>query len=677
MQSRVAQLLHGKEGQGLTVSTFHTLGLNILRREHKFLGYKANLSIFDNHDSHSLLRDLLQHEEDINADYLDKLQNSISRYKNNFIVPEQALELAQDEPAKIMAGHYAAYQRQLKAYNAADFDDLIMQPVQLFQQHPEVLARWQQRVKHLLVDEYQDTNATQYQLLKLLVGKHGVFTVVGDDDQSIYAWRGAQPENMRLLAKDYPNLKVIKLEQNYRSSNRILKLANHLIGNNPHVFEKKLWSDKGAGEMTRVIVTNDEINEAERVVSEIISHKFKNRTKYDDYAILYRGNHQSRHFETILTSFKIPYFVSGGTSFFSHTEVKDILAYLRLLANPTDDNAFLRIANVPRREIGITTLEKLGIYANSRNISLLDACFEFNLTTILPRNNLDTLLYFANWIKNMASHAQNETPNVIARKLVESIRYDVWLSSVFETKETAKRHMEYVEELLAWLDRLVEQGHDTLSDLISHIMLLDILERKNTDSQQGIALMTFHAAKGLEFPHVFMVGMEEDLLPHRNSVDDVSIQEERRLAYVGITRAQKSLTFTLAEKRKRYGELEGCDPSRFLKELPENELEWLKNTSEVNKSVGNAHLAHCKSLTRNISQPVKNEEVNNKNIISPSMATLKAKAHSQLNEQASTSELFPTELPIMKDVEKQKLDVKNKSVGRGHLDDLRKKLANK
>ncbi|MDD2814866.1 MAG: UvrD-helicase domain-containing protein [Thiotrichaceae bacterium] len=608
MQSRVSQLLHGKEGQGLTVSTFHTLGLNILRREHKFLGYKANLSIFDNHDSHSLLRDLLQHEEDINADYLDKLQSNISRYKNNFIVPEQALELAQDEAAKLMAGHYAAYQRQLKAYNAADFDDLIMQPVQLFQQHPEVLARWQQRVKHLLVDEYQDTNATQYQLLKLLVGKHGVFTVVGDDDQSIYAWRGAQPENMRLLAKDYPSLKVIKLEQNYRSSNRILKLANHLIGNNPHVFEKKLWSDKGAGEMTRVIVTDDQVNEAEKVVTEIMHHKFKHRTEYEDYAILYRSNHQSRHFEAALRSFNIPYFVSGGTSFFSRAEVKDILAYLRLLANPVDDNAFLRIANVPRREVGTTTLEKLGIYANSRNVALLHACFEFNLTTILSRRNLDVLLHFADWVKTMATRAETEPPNVIARAVVEGIRYEAWLKETSETKEAAKRRMSYVDDLLDWLDQLAEK-YSTLSELVSHIMLLDILERQNADAQQkGVALMTFHAAKGLEFPHVFMVGMEEDLLPHHNSTDDAAIQEERRLAYVGITRAQKSLTFTLADKRKRYGKLEGCDPSRFLKELPENELEWfgkriptaLQNqTPEEKKSVGNAHLAHLKSLLAN------------------------------------------------------------------------------
>lgn len=608
MQARVSQLLQGKEGKGLTVSTFHTLGLNILRREHKVLGYKANLSIFDNHDSHSLLRDLLQHEEDINADYLEKLQNTISRFKNNFISPEQALELAQDASDKLMAGHYAAYQRQLKAYNAADFDDLIMQPVQLFQQHPEVLARWQQRVKHLLVDEYQDTNATQYQLLKLLVGKHGVFTVVGDDDQSIYAWRGAQPENMRLLAKDYPNLKVIKLEQNYRSSNRILKLANHLIGNNPHVFEKKLWSDKGAGEMTRVIVTDDQVNEAEKVVAEIMHHKFKHRTEYDDYAILYRSNHQSRHFEAALRSFNIPYFVSGGTSFFSRAEVKDILAYLRLLANPVDDNAFLRIANVPRREIGASTLEKLGIYANSRNVALLQACFEFNLTTILSRRNLDVLLHFAEWVKTMATRTETEPPNVIARAVVEGIRYEAWLKETSETKETAKRRMSYVDDLLDWLDQLAEK-YSTLSELVSHIMLLDILERQNADAQQkGVALMTFHAAKGLEFPHVFMVGMEEDLLPHHNSTDDAAIQEERRLAYVGITRAQKSLTFTLADKRKRYGKLEGCDPSRFLKELPENELEWfgkriptvLQNqTPEEKKSVGNAHLAHLKSLLSN------------------------------------------------------------------------------
>ncbi|MDO9240054.1 MAG: UvrD-helicase domain-containing protein, partial [Methylicorpusculum sp.] len=352
MKTRVSKLLDDKQIRGLTVSTFHSLGLEILRKEHKTLGYKASLTLFDEQDKQTLLKNLVNHgSKDCDIDDVDRYAWQIGQWKNAFVTPEHALSYATQE--QVPAAHlYSDYIRSLKAYNAVDFDDLILLPVLLFQEHAAVLEKWQNKIRYLLVDEYQDTNITQYQLVKLLAGNLGRFTVVGDDDQSIYAWRGAQPENLVQLQKDYPRLQVIKLEQNYRSAGRILKVANKLIANNPHVFEKRLWSELGYGDPLRVLSHKDEVTEAKQVVSEIIHHKFKTGSSYKDYAILYRGNHQSRLFERALRENNVPYFISGSTSFFAFSEIKDILSYLRLFSNPDDDAAFLRIINTPRRELG-------------------------------------------------------------------------------------------------------------------------------------------------------------------------------------------------------------------------------------------------------------------------------------------------------------------------------------
>ncbi len=602
MKGRVAETLGKKESRGLIVSTFHNLGLRILRKDHKILGYKTGFSVFDATDTLSILKGLYAQDSASNVDDAEEARWQISRWKNDFVLPEQAIVQAENDIEARFARLYERYQRQLKAYNAFDFDDLIMQPVILFQENHEVLERWQKRMHYLLVDEYQDTNASQYQLVKLLLGHRARLTAVGDDDQSVYAWRGARPENLALLQQDYPQLKVIKLEQNYRSSRRILKCANTLIANNPHVFEKQLWSELGHGDQIRIIECNSADGEAERVVVELNTHKFQKRSNFSDYAILYRGNSQSRIFEKYLREMRIPYVVSGGTSFFERSEVKDVMAYLRLLANPDDDTAFLRIVNTPRREIGASTLEKLGDYATQRNLSLMDASFEFGLQQLLNQRSFFKLQQFTNWITKMNDDATRGDPVAVARSMVMEIGYDDWLKDQCSDLKVAERRMENVHELLDWLGRLAEEEKgETLGELVAHMTLMDILERNNEEENaDAVYLMTFHAAKGLEFPYVYMVGVEEETLPHRTSIMEDSLEEERRLAYVGITRAQRELTLTYATHRRRYGEDIECEPSRFLAELPEEEVEWIGGNREVDEEKsrerGRAHLASLKDL---------------------------------------------------------------------------------
>ena len=599
MQARAGKLLEKQERRGLTVSTFHTLGLKIIRGELKTLGYKPGFSIFDAQDSSTLLKELCRKEE--NSEMDDAARWQISRWKNDFIGPEQALRDAADAKTQFHARLYAHYQRQLHAYNAMDFDDLIVLPVQLFQSHPAVLEKWQNKLRYLLVDEYQDTNACQYRLVKLLAGPAARLTVVGDDDQSIYAWRGARPENLDLLHRDFPALKVIKLEQNYRSCARILESANQLIANNPHSIEKRLWSALGEGEKLRVIPCDSAEHEAERIVSEILKLKFRHRVRHGDCAILYRGNHQSRLFERYLREQNIPYKVSGGTAFFERAEVKDIIAYLRLISNPDDDAAFLRIVNTPRREIGAATLEKLAAYAGMRDVSLFAASFEMGLAEHLSNRARMRLQRFTDIIAEYHRRIDNETPLALVRELVRSIDYENWLSEISSNETIADRRRENINELIEWIGRLAKKDPaQNLSDMLAHMLLMDIIERNSEEQQQdAVQLMTLHAAKGLEFPHVFITGMEEELIPHKTSLDDDMLEEERRLAYVGITRAQKTLTFTFAKKRKRYGEIVTCEPSRFLEELPAQHLEWEDGSNidpEKEREIGRAYLDKLKEM---------------------------------------------------------------------------------
>ncbi len=601
MKARVASALQGREGRGLTISTFHTLGLDILRRDHARAELRRGFSLFDPQDAEAIIKEHLRGRRQDDALTPAAVQARISAWKNALVEPAEALSHAEDDFEADLASLYADYQRSLHAYNAVDFDDLIRLPARLFAAQPDLLEAWQSRLRYLLVDEYQDTNGAQYELVRRLVGPRGALTVVGDDDQSIYAWRGARPENLARLKEDFPTLKVVMLEQNYRSSGRILGLANALIAHNTHLFEKRLWCAHGEGELPRVITCRDEAHEAERVVSEILHRRFADKANYGDFAILYRGNHQARLFEQALREHDIPYFLSGGTSFFARAEIKDVMAYMRLLANPEDDAAFLRIVNTPRREIGPNTLEKLAGYARERGVPLLRACGELGLGQHLERRPRERLEQFAAWLDTHARHAVSE-PVAAVRALVEGMNYAAWLKENASSLPVAERRLENVHDLLAWLDALGKGENEgkSLQDRVGHLSLMDVLQRhEEEEGGDRVALMTLHAAKGLEFPHVMLVGMEEELLPHRVSIEDDSIEEERRLAYVGITRAREHLTFTLAKRRKRFGEMVQVQPSRFLEELPESGLDWDTRrvaNAEENRARGTAHLAGLKGL---------------------------------------------------------------------------------
>ena len=603
MKDRVSKLLDDKQMRGLRVSTFHALGLDILRKEHKVLAYKAAITLFDEQDKQTLLKNLINHGvKNCDIDNFERYSQQIGHWKNAFITPEQALSSANPEQQPA-ASLYHEYTRSLKAYNAVDLDDLILLPVLLFQQHPAVLEKWQNKIRYLLVDEYQDTNITQYQLVKLIAGTLGRFTVVGDDDQSIYAWRGAQPENLAQLQKDFARLQVIKLEQNYRSTGRILKVANHLIANNPHAFEKKLWSELGYGDPLRVLSHKNDQVEAQQIISEIVHHKFKTGSRYQDYAILYRGNHQSRSFEQGLRENNIPYLISGSSSFFANAEIKDILAYLRLFVNQDDDAAYLRIINTPRREIGPTTLEKLGTYANERHISLFAASTELGLSQKLTDKSVHRLQIFHDWVIRTADCIDRGDNFSIIEDVIKHIDYEQYLKEDSKSKESAERKIKNVYELIEWLKRIAvkeKDGQKPLAEIVAKIMLMDIMDRnQETEISDQVSLMTLHAAKGLEFPHVFLIGIEENILPHQNSIDNDNIEEERRLTYVGITRAQRTCTFSYCTHRKRYGEISECEPSRFLNELPVEDLEWINKkqlTPEVIKERGKANLTNLKTM---------------------------------------------------------------------------------
>jgi ATP-dependent DNA helicase Rep len=586
MKERVNQTLGKDESRGLTVSTFHTLGLNIIKREIKTLGYKPNFTLLDDQDTSVLLKALTEKELEGDKDLLSALKTAISNWKNHLILPPVAAKHAQPGQEMLFAQCYDNYQRNLRAYNAFDFDDLILTPTLLLQSNAEVRERWQNKIRYLLVDEYQDTNTSQYLLVKLLVGDISPkFTVVGDDDQSIYSWRGAKPQNLVLLKTDFPGLKLIKLEQNYRSSQRILKSANILIANNPHIYDKALFSELAYGVPLKVLTTQNEENEAERVTAELISHRFQQRTNYKDYAILYRGNFQARIFEKVLMTNRIPYKISGGQSFFSRSEIKDIMAYLRLLVNQDDDNAYLRIVNVPRREIGPATLEKVGTYANELHISMFDASLEQGLAAHLPGRGLASVQQFARWIVETADNAERADPVETIRGFIRQMNYDDWLYESSPSPKAAEMRMKNVSQLFKWITEMLsgteENDPMTLPEVVSKLALRDMMER-NEDEEEAdqVQLMTLHSSKGLEFPFVYMVGMEEGFLPHQTSIDEGNVEEERRLAYVGITRAQRELTFTLTKERRQYGEVVRPEPSRFLHELPQDDLEW-----EVKKKV--------------------------------------------------------------------------------------------
>ena len=579
MKERIVKMLGKESTRGLTVSTFHSLGLDIIRREIKTLGYKPGFTLFDDQDSLSLLKELTLDELDGDKDLLSQLQNKISSWKNDLLLPDAVLNMSNDANNQEFAEFYQRYHQHMTAYNALDFDDLILIPTLLLKNYPEVTERWRNKIRYLLVDEYQDTNASQYELVKLIAGERARLTVVGDDDQSIYSWRGAKPENLVLLGKDFSQLKLIKLEQNYRSSGRILKCANILIANNPHVYDKALFSKLAYGPELRVVQTKNEDDEVSRIIGELIGHRFMNRSHYKDYAILYRGNHQSRLLEKALMQNRIPYKISGGTSFFSRSEIKDVMAYLRVLVNPDDDNAFLRIVNVPKRELGPATLEKLGNYANVRQISMFAASFELGLEQTLTGRALMKMQAFTQWLVDIADQTERGDTAAVLRSMIREINYEDYLYDTSPSPKAAEMRMKNVTELFSWVTQMLEGSEDetpmNLPDIVTRLTLRDMMERnEEEDSSDQVQLMTLHASKGLEFPYVFLIGMEEGLLPHQTSIDENSVEEERRLAYVGLTRAQRELVFTFAKERRQYGEIIRTEASRFLHELPQDDLNW-------------------------------------------------------------------------------------------------------
>ncbi|MFP4718876.1 DNA helicase Rep [Pasteurella multocida] len=607
MKERVAHSIGKEASRGLIVSTFHTLGFDMIKREYKQLGFKANMTLFDEHDQYALLKELTADLLCEDKDLLRELISVISRWKNDLVLPPQAKQLARDHKQQMFAECYDRYNQQIRAYNALDFDDLIMLPTLLLQQNDAVRTKWQQKIRYLLVDEYQDTNTSQYELIKLLVGERACFTVVGDDDQSIYSWRGAQPQNMMRLKTDFPHLNVVKLEQNYRSTQRILHCANILIDNNDHVFAKKLFSTLEQGEKLQVIEAKNEEEEAERVVGELIAHRFMRKTKYKDYAILYRGNHQSRLLEKVLMQNRIPYKISGGTSFFSRAEIKDMMAYLRLVVNQDDDAAFLRIVNTPKREIGTVTLQKLGELAHEKHCSLFEAIFDFELIQRITPKAYNALQHFGQWIVQLSDEVIRSEPERAIRSMLAQLHYEEYLYEYATSPKAAEMQSKNVATLFDWVAEMLK-GNDidepmTLNQVVTRLTLRDMLERGEEDDESDqVQLMTLHASKGLEFPHVFLIGMEEGILPHQTSIDEDNVEEERRLAYVGITRAQQTLTFSLCKERRQFGELLKPEPSRFLAELPTDDVQWERDklplTQEQVRENTATQLANLRAILR-------------------------------------------------------------------------------
>ena len=612
MKERVNKLLPREESKGLTVSTFHNFGLNLLRIELKHTPLKNNFSILDGDDCKRLLMDLM-HKDNLagaeSKELIGKAMRRISEWKNDLTLPSQAISAAETQEDLHLAHLYELYERNIRAYNAVDFDDLITMPTRLLQDNAEIRDKWQNRIRYLLVDEYQDTNTAQYMLVKLLVGVMGRFTAVGDDDQSIYAWRGAKPENMALLAEDFPSLKVIKLEQNYRSTSRILKAANAVITNNPHLFEKKLWSDKGHGELIRVITCRNDDDEAERVAQDLMHHKLMNGKSWKDYAVLYRGNFQARVLEAQLRQLQIPYKLSGGTSFFARAEIKDIMSYLRLIINPEDDSALLRIINTPKRAIGPATLEKLGLFAQENNLSLLGAASDQRLSMVFAKKAASQLHEFAGFVEDYTRRLHdNDNPVPVVRQMIMETGYIDYVREQAATPAAEKNKLDNIETLYTSIQSLINRAEDVdernIESVIRKLVLLDLLEQQQEEEDiDKVNLMTLHAAKGLEFPYVYIMGLEEELLPHRNSIAGDTIEEERRLMYVGITRAKQGLTLMLAEQRRAGGQMRQTTPSRFLDELPEEELEWSgkkkQKLSNVDpKAQAAAYLANLKALMK-------------------------------------------------------------------------------
>jgi ATP-dependent DNA helicase Rep len=587
MNERVRALVNPQWLRGLTVGTFHSLGLRFLREEYASAGLKRGFSILDAHDAQALVQELLSTTDRAR---LRAVQQTISLWKNALLDPDGAAHAARDANEAEAARIYHSYQTTLMAYQSVDFDDLIRLPAQMLAADAPLRARWQSRVQYLLVDEYQDTNVCQYQMVRLLCGDRAMFTAVGDDDQAIYAWRGATSENLAQLARDYPQLRLIKLEQNYRSVQRILQAANQVISHNPKAFDKTLWSDLGLGDPIQVTPMDSDLADADSIAMRLPASRFERQAQWKDFAVLYRGNHQSRAMEQALRNLRIPYTVSGSQSFFDKAEVRDMLSWLRLIANEDEDPAFIRAATTPRRGIGQGTLQTLGNEAARRGVSLFTAAAEVTESILPAARQRQAVQNFIELVRGFQTRAANRgTPagaagepgdgaDRILDDLLTAVNYERHLYDLFDDRQAQARWAN-VLELTDWLKRKAAEDDMTLLELVQHVALVTMLERSEDEEPDAVKLSTLHASKGLEFPYVYLIGVEEGLLPHRGGTDEGDdseagaaahvrrIEEERRLMYVGITRAQRTLQVSWCRKRRRGREDVACEPSRFIAEM--------------------------------------------------------------------------------------------------------------
>jgi ATP-dependent DNA helicase Rep len=582
------------------IGTFHALGLRFLQVEHGKLGLRRGFSIFDTDDSLGVMKDL--HSASTKKEVIESFRQAVSRLKNEGYTPEQAQQQARSSKEHEAAELYAKYQQRLSIFNAVDFDDLIRMPLNLLQSNEEVVTAWRERIRYVLVDEYQDTNRAQYQWLTFLVGERGALTAVGDDDQSIYAWRGADPNNLNELARDFPTLKVIKLEQNYRSSQRILRVANAVISSNPHLFEKKLWSAHAEGPPIRLIECQDEHIEADRVAADIAHYQAQTKALWSEFAVLYRGNHQAKALEKSLRLLRIPYHLTGGQAFFERTEVKDLLAYLRLIANPDDDAAFLRAVVAPKRDVGASTLEKLGELASVTHKSLMRTAQSTSVLQQLATRPASAVRRFIDLIQDMQSELEQNGLDALGKLLLSLTGYEAYLREQSPDRNAYERRLANCQELIAWLSEGAQsQTTSNIGSLTAQLALLSYSDRNEVGN--AVRLMTLHSAKGLEFRYVFLVGLEDGTLPHESSLEEGRLDEERRLFYVGLTRAKEQLTLSYAASKQRFGELIRQTPSRFIAEIPDTDLyvqgrDVIVDASEK-KERAKTHLAHLAQLLEN------------------------------------------------------------------------------
>ena len=586
MRERAKQLA-GRGAAEVLICTFHALGVRLLRQQGTYIGLKEQFSILDTDDVTKIMKDCGGATDNATA---RQWQWAISAWKNQGLNAAQALAAASNEDERSSAVIMGRYEERLIAYQSVDFDDLISLPLKLLTEHDAVRQHWQQQLSHVLVDEYQDTNATQYELLKLLVGPRGRLTAVGDDDQSIYGWRGATLDNLKKLPVDYPELKVITLEQNYRSTSAILKAANNVIGPNPKLFPKTLWSDLGEGEPVRVVACDNEDHEAERVVARIQSLRTTSAHKaFKDFAVLYRANHQARVFEKAFRKAQIPYKVSGGQSFFDRAEIKDLCAWLRLLVNNDDDPAFLRAITTPKRGIGHTTLTQLGSFATSHKFSLFEALFANSIGSALSVRAVGSLHEFGRYVNDMEYRARRiqgaEDAKAFMLSWLSDMGYQQHLMDGEDSEKLAAARWTNVMDFVDWMSKrcggtiddtagvTMESEKNTLLEVIQTIALLSTISEREQD-QDVVTLSTLHAAKGLEWPHVVLAGVNEGLLPFKTDDDSLTpealaqrLEEERRLMYVGITRAQRTLAVSWLMRRKKGREMIAGKVSRFVPEM--------------------------------------------------------------------------------------------------------------